>query len=141
MVSPGSRDGSGCSCSKGCPRCCSARPPSGTSPTARRTPRGCPRRAAAGSPAGCGSGRPATAALSLSAIGFTSALGPFWTLPTMFLSGTAAAGGIALINSLGNVAGFAGPYLVGLVKDATDGYAGALLAFALLMLAGAALAL
>jgi len=83
----------------------------------------------------------ATAALSLSAIGFTSALGPFWTLPTTFLSGTAAAGGIALINSLGNVAGFAGPYLVGLVKDATGGYAGALLAFALLMLAGAALAL
>jgi ACS family tartrate transporter-like MFS transporter len=83
----------------------------------------------------------ATAALSLSAIGFTSALGPFWALPTTFLSGTAAAGGIALINSLGNVAGFAGPYLVGLVKDATGGYAGALLAFALLMLAGAALAL
>ncbi len=39
------------------------------------------------------------------------------------------------------MAGFAGPYLVGLVKDATGGYAGALLAFALLMLAGAALAL
>jgi ACS family tartrate transporter-like MFS transporter len=83
----------------------------------------------------------ATAALSLAAIGFTSALGPFWTLPTTVLSGTAAAGGIALINSLGNLAGFAGPYLVGLVKDATGGYAGALLAFALLMLAGAALAL
>src|SRR5258706_4613375 len=83
----------------------------------------------------------ATAALALSAIGFTSALGPVWALPTTFLSGTAAAGGIALINSLGNVAGFAGPYLVGLVKDATGGYAGALLSFALLMLAGAALAL
>jgi len=83
----------------------------------------------------------ATAALSLSAIGFTSALGPFWTLPTTFLSGAAAAGGIALINALGNVAGFAGPYLVGLVKDATGGYAGALLTFGVLMLAGAALAL
>src|SRR3989441_730255 len=52
-----------------------------------------------------------------------------------------AAGGIALINALGNVAGFAGPYLVGLVKDATGGYAGALLTFGVLMLAGAALAL
>lgn len=83
----------------------------------------------------------ATAALSLAAIGFTGALGPFWTLPTSFLSGAAAAGGIALINSLGNVAGFAGPYLVGVVKDATGGFAGALLTFALLMLAGAALAL
>lgn len=83
----------------------------------------------------------ATAALSLAAIGFTGALGPFWALPTSFLSGAAAAGGIALINSLGNVAGFAGPYLVGVVKDATGGFAGALIAFALLMLAGAALAL
>jgi ACS family tartrate transporter-like MFS transporter len=83
----------------------------------------------------------AAAALSLAAIGFTGALGPFWTLPTSFLSGSAAAGGIALINSLGNVAGFAGPYLVGVVKDATGGFAGALITFALLMLAGAALAL
>jgi ACS family tartrate transporter-like MFS transporter len=83
----------------------------------------------------------ATAALSLAAIGFTGALGPFWALPTSFLSGAAAAGGIALINSLGNVAGFAGPYLVGVVKDATGGFAGALITFAVLMLAGAALAL
>ena len=83
----------------------------------------------------------ATAALSLSAVGFTSSLGPFWALPTSFLRGTAAAGGIALINSLGNAAGFAGPYLVGLVKDATGGYAGALIVFAVLMLGGAILAL
>jgi ACS family tartrate transporter-like MFS transporter len=83
----------------------------------------------------------ATATLSLAAIGFTGALGPFWALPTTFLSGTAAAGGIALINSLGNVAGFAGPYLVGLVKDATGGFGGALDTFAVLMLAGAVLAL
>jgi ACS family tartrate transporter-like MFS transporter len=81
------------------------------------------------------------AALSLAAIGFTGALGPFWALPTSFLSGAAAAGGIALINSLGNIAGFAGPYLVGAVKDATGGFAGALLVFAVLMLAGALLAL
>src|SRR6267378_3177279 len=74
-------------------------------------------------------------------LGLSSAPYGLWTLPTTFLSGTAAAGGIALINSLGNLAGFAGPYLVGLVKDATGGYVGSLLAFALLMLAGAALAL
>jgi MFS transporter, ACS family, tartrate transporter len=73
-------------------------------------------------------------------VGFTGALGPFWALPPSFLSGTAAAAGIALINSLGNVAGFAGPYLVGAVKDATGGFAGALVTFALLMLGGAALA-
>jgi ACS family tartrate transporter-like MFS transporter len=82
----------------------------------------------------------ATLALSLAAVGFTSALGPFWSLPPMFLRGPAAAGGIALINALGNVAGFAGPYLVGLVKDATGSFGGALVAFALLMAAGAALA-
>jgi nitrate/nitrite transporter NarK len=45
----------------------------------------------------------------------------FWSLPTAMLSGTAAAGGIALINALGNLGGFFGPYLFGLVKDATGG--------------------
>ncbi len=82
----------------------------------------------------------ATLALSLAAAGFTSALGPFWSLPPMFLRGTAAAAGIALINALGNAAGFVSPYLVGLVKDATGSFAGALLAFALFMAEGAALA-
>ncbi len=82
----------------------------------------------------------ATAALSLAAIGFTGALGPFWALPASFLSGTTAAAGIAFINSLGNIAGFASPYVVGAVKDATGGFAGALVTFALLLLAGAALA-
>ena len=55
-----------------------------------------------------------------------SALGPFWTLPTAFLSGTAAAGGIALINSIGNVGGFVGPMLLGSVKDATGSFAAGL---------------
>jgi MFS family permease len=51
-----------------------------------------------------------------------SSTGPtFWTLPTAMLSGTAAAGGIALINALGNLGGFFGPYVFGLIKDATGG--------------------
>jgi MFS transporter, ACS family, tartrate transporter len=51
-----------------------------------------------------------------------SSTGPtFWSLPTAMLSGTAAAGGIALINALGNLGGFFGPYLFGLIKDATGG--------------------
>ncbi len=51
-----------------------------------------------------------------------SSTGPcFWSLPTAMLSGTAAAGGIALINALGNLGGFFGPYVFGLVKDATGG--------------------
>jgi len=77
----------------------------------------------------------------LSAIGFTSALGPFWTLPTTFLSGTAAAGGFgAHPTRSATWPAIAGPYLVDSARR-DGGYAGALLAFTLLMLAGAALAL
>jgi MFS family permease len=59
----------------------------------------------------------AMAALTLGAVGIHAALPAFWTLPTGLLTGTAAAGGIALINSLGNIGGFAGPYLVGWIRD------------------------
>src|SRR5580698_5830467 len=45
----------------------------------------------------------------------------FWPLPSAMLSGIAAAGGIALINSVGNLGGFLGPYMFGLIKDATGG--------------------
>ena len=55
-------------------------------------------------------------ALSVAAMGVFSAIPVFWSLPTTFLSGTAAAGAIALINSLGNLSGFVGPYLVGRVQ-------------------------
>ncbi len=75
-------------------------------------------------------------ALILAFVGLKSTLGPFWALGTAFLSGTAAAGGIALINSVGNLGGFAGPYLVGVIKDQT----GSNLA-ALMMLGGALLAM
>jgi MFS transporter, ACS family, tartrate transporter len=59
--------------------------------------------------------------LVIAAMGQSSTGPTFWTLPTARLSGTAAAGGIALINALGNLGGFFGPYLFGLVKDATGG--------------------
>lgn len=61
----------------------------------------------------------AMAALMLALIGLKSAMAPFWALSTTFLSGTAAAGGIALINSVGNLGGFVGPTLVGVVFDKT----------------------
>jgi D-galactonate transporter len=67
------------------------------------------------------------AALTLAGAGIFSCLPVFWTLPTAFLSGAAAAGAIALINSIGNLAGFAGPYAVGLLKDATGSYTPGLL--------------
>jgi ACS family tartrate transporter-like MFS transporter len=66
-------------------------------------------------------------ALTLAFMGIKSMLGPFWTLSTGLLSGTAAAGGIAWINSVGNLGGFIGPSLVGLVRQATGSYAAALL--------------
>ena len=59
--------------------------------------------------------------LVVAAMGQASTGPTFWSLPPAMLSGTAAAGGIALINALGNLGGFFGPYLFGLVKDATGG--------------------
>jgi nitrate/nitrite transporter NarK len=88
--------------------------------------------------AGAGLIGPTYAALVL--IGFANfgiygVKGPFWPLPSMFLTGTAAASGIALINSVGNLGGFAGPFLLGYVKDHTGSYA-----MGLYMLAGLAAA-
>ncbi len=59
--------------------------------------------------------------LVIASIGGSSTGPTFWSLPTAMLSGTAAAGGIALINALGNLGGFFGPYAFGLIKDATGG--------------------
>jgi ACS family tartrate transporter-like MFS transporter len=83
----------------------------------------------------------ALAALSLAAAGVSSALGPFWSVPPTFLAGTAAAGGIALVNSVGNLGGFVGPSLIGLAKDATGGFAGGLLALSGALVVGGLLAL
>jgi ACS family tartrate transporter-like MFS transporter len=82
--------------------------------------------------------------LVIAAMGQSSTGPTFWSLPTAMLSGTAAAGGIALINALGNLGGFFGPYLFGLVKDATGGsFMFALMVIALgpIMSAGIVLAL
>jgi hypothetical protein len=71
-----------------------------------------------------------TAQLSICAIGLFAIAPLSWTLPTAFLSGTAAAGGIARINSIGNLAEFAAPYAMGYLKDATGGFTPGLLAVA-----------
>ncbi len=83
----------------------------------------------------------AMAALALAFIGLKSTIAPFWAMTTAFLTGTAAAGGIALINSVGNLGGFFGPYIVGIIKDRTQSnliallfLGGALLGMALLVL-------
>jgi D-galactonate transporter len=68
--------------------------------------------------------------LCIAAVGMYAIAPLFWTLPTAFLSGTAAAGGIALINSIGNLAGFLAPYVMGSLKDATGGFGAGLLVVA-----------
>lgn len=60
--------------------------------------------------------------LSIAAFGIYGALPVFWTLPTAFLSGTAAAGGIAIINALGNLSGGFGPYMMGSLKESTGNF-------------------
>jgi ACS family tartrate transporter-like MFS transporter len=79
------------------------------------------------------------AALSVAAMGVWSALGPFWALPTAFLTGRAAAGGVALVNSVGNIGGFVGPTLVGYVRDTTGGFAAGLWVLAAGLVIGAAI--
>ena len=70
----------------------------------------------------------AMVALCFAAMGTFSAISPFWELPSAVLGGAAAAAGIALINSLGNLGGFAAPYAVGALVDRTgDAKAGLLL--------------
>jgi len=71
----------------------------------------------------------------LSQIGLRSFAAVFWAIPPQILTGTAAAAGIALINSIGNLGGFVGPTLIGALYDLTGGYTGGFLAltFALII--------
>ena len=67
--------------------------------------------------------------MSLGLAGYgAGSYGPFWSLPCSFLRGAAAAAGIAFINSVGNLGGLVGPYLLGAVKDRTGGYSAGLVA-------------
>jgi ACS family tartrate transporter-like MFS transporter len=75
--------------------------------------------------------------MSIAAIGFYGTKGPFWAMPTMFLTGPAAAASIAWINSVGNLGGFFGPTIVGWAKQITGSYAGGLYALAALALMSA----
>ncbi|MBN3756133.1 MFS transporter [Paraburkholderia sp. Tr-20389] len=59
-------------------------------------------------------------------VGISAAKAPLWAMPSMFLSGAGAAAGIAMINSLGNLGGFVGPFAIGWLKNATGGYAAGL---------------
>ena len=81
------------------------------------------------------------AALTLVNIGISCAKPPLWSMPTMFLSGAAAATGIATINSIGNLGGFAGPAMIGWIKDQTGSFTGGLYFVAGLLVFSAVLTL
>jgi D-galactonate transporter len=77
--------------------------------------------------------------LTLATMGALTGLPMFWPLPAAFLGSAAAAGGLALINSLGQVAGFVSPFLVGWIKDATGSTDTALYILSSVLLLGAVL--
>jgi ACS family tartrate transporter-like MFS transporter len=83
------------------------------------------------------------ASLSLALAGLRSTLGPFWAMPTSVLAGTAAAGGIAFINSVGNLGGGVGPTVYGELRDRLDSHVPGLwfLAGTLCLAAGVAIAI
>jgi ACS family tartrate transporter-like MFS transporter len=81
------------------------------------------------------------AALTLVNIGISAAKPPLWSMPTMFLSGSAAAAGIATINSIGNLGGFVGPAMIGWIKDLTGSFQGGLYFVAGLLVLSAVLTL
>ena len=64
--------------------------------------------------------------ITIASAGVLSAISLSWALPTAYLSGTAAAAGIAMINSIGNLSGFVSPTLVGWIKDVTGSLSGGL---------------
>jgi MFS transporter, ACS family, tartrate transporter len=84
---------------------------------------------------------PGMLSLCLAAIGIFGSLGPFWCLPTRYLHGTAAAGGIAVINSTGALAGFVAPTVIGWAKTSTGHLTAGLLVVAASLAAGAILVL
>ncbi|RRO13836.1 MFS transporter [Saccharopolyspora rhizosphaerae] len=79
----------------------------------------------------------AMVAVTVCAVGVCAALPTFWALPSNFLAGAAAAGGIALINSLGNISGFAAPYITGALADVTGSQRSGLWVVGLVMIAAA----
>lgn len=83
----------------------------------------------------------AMASLTVALVGVNAARAVFWAIPPRFLTGIAAAGGLALINSVGTLGGFLGPAIVGWLKDATGSFTAGLFTMAGFLAAAAGLAL
>jgi MFS family permease len=89
-------------------------------------------------PIASGSVAVAVIGFSVALVGVTAARAIFWTIPTRFLTGVAAAGGLAFINSIATVGGFVGPSMMGWLKEFSGSYVAGLLAVAAIMLAATA---
>jgi MFS family permease len=76
---------------------------------------------------------PALIGLTVALVGVTSARAIFWTLPTSFLTGRGAAGGLAFITTIGSLGGFFGPFMIGWIKDSTGSFILGLLAMAAIL--------
>ncbi|SFB38002.1 Nitrate/nitrite transporter NarK [Pseudomonas sp. NFIX10] len=81
------------------------------------------------------------ASLALAVASILSFQATFWAIPSSFLTGRAAAGGLALIVSIGNLGGFVGPFMIGLIKDTTQSYSGPFYAVASILMLGTCLML
>jgi ACS family tartrate transporter-like MFS transporter len=81
------------------------------------------------------------AAISFSVLGINGMLGPFWAMPSSFLTGATASAGIALINSIGNLGGFFGPYVLGVARTSSGNFRSGLFLLGTAMALGAALVL
>jgi len=80
-------------------------------------------------------------ALVIVNIGISAAKAPLWAMPSMFLSGAGAAAGIAMINSVGNLGGFVGPFAIGWLKNVTGSYSAGLYAVGATLAVSAVVAL
>jgi ACS family tartrate transporter-like MFS transporter len=76
-------------------------------------------------------------ALTFGVVGTLAYFGPFFSFPSSFSSGPAAAGGIALINTFANFGGFLGPTVIGMIKQRTGGYTDAMMALSIVLTASA----
>lgn len=77
--------------------------------------------------------------ISVAVLAVSAARAVFWTIPTRFLTGMAAAGGLAFINSIGTMGGFVGPFMVGAIKDHTGSFSAGIWAMSALLVLSAAL--
>jgi ACS family tartrate transporter-like MFS transporter len=75
--------------------------------------------------------------MSAATVGIYGSRAAFWPMPSQFLTGTAAAGAIALINAIGNLGGYVGPFAVGWIKDSTQSFEAGLYFLAASALLGA----